>query len=92
MMSHRTLRFVALLLLAALCPSSSRADDDVMLQAFYWDVPRGAETGTYWYSTIYSQRNLINKYFHGGVWLPVPCPLVTREAVSVPLDPLDRRA
>lgn len=61
------------LLLTLACPVHyCRADDDVMLQTFYWDVPRGAETGTYWYETIYNQRELINTYFKGGVWLPAP--------------------
>lgn len=63
--------FVLLLGASALTPHC-HADDDVMLQAFYWDVPRGAETGTYWYSVIYGQRRLINTYFKGGVWLPAP--------------------
>ena len=63
--------FCICFVLGGLAPQS-RADDDVMLQTFYWDVPRGAETGTYWYSTIYDQRQLINTYFKGGVWLPAP--------------------
>jgi alpha-amylase len=61
-----------IILLALATPALTRADDDVMLQAFYWDVPRASETGPCWYSTIYSRRDLINKYFRGGVWLPVP--------------------
>src|SRR5881392_572320 len=49
-----------------LASNVARADDDVMMQGFYWDAPQG------WYSTLAQQEPELEKAGFTAVWLPPP--------------------
>jgi alpha-amylase len=74
-MSPNPLRRAALvgLFVAAACVPATRAQNDVMMQAFYWDVPVNATTlnGTWWdnlagKALAWSQAGIT------GIWVPPP--------------------
>jgi alpha-amylase len=66
-MSIRTSLMVSGCLLAA--AASPRADDDVLLQGFWWDIPAG---GTY-YDAVGGVAPLLAAAGFTAVWLPSPC-------------------
>ena len=53
------------MIVVAFC-RSARADDDVLLQGFYWDAPQG------WYKTLKDQVPDLQKAGFTAVWLPPP--------------------
>ncbi|MBN1953171.1 MAG: hypothetical protein JW801_18345 [Bacteroidales bacterium] len=56
-----------------LCPFASYAQDDVMLQGFYWDVPVDSEhRNGFWYDTLASKMEVLREAGFTEIWLPPP--------------------
>ncbi|MBI3724143.1 DUF1939 domain-containing protein [bacterium] len=62
---HRLLQASVLASILA-AASVASADDDVMLQGFYWDAPNG------WYGTLQKQEPELEKAGFTAMWLPPP--------------------
>ncbi len=59
---------LAAVALLALCAAPLSADDDVMFQGFYWDVPAGG----IWYDALAAQAPSLAAAGFTAVWLPPP--------------------
>ncbi|MBI3547864.1 MAG: DUF1939 domain-containing protein [Elusimicrobia bacterium] len=66
----------------AFCAWTVKADDDVMLQGFYWDAPQG------WYKTLAGEAPRLGKAGFTSIWLPPPSKGASG-AVSNGYDPYD---
>src|SRR5690554_2552244 len=57
-----------------LCPSRGlQAQNDVMLQGFYWDVPVDAENKKgQWWTTLSTQAEDFKSWGLTGIWVPSP--------------------
>ncbi len=60
---------LSVILFLLLAPGAAIADDDIMLQGFYWDVPAGG----FWYGAIANHAFEIKNKGFTAVWLPPPC-------------------
>ncbi|WP_106154356.1 T9SS type A sorting domain-containing protein [Marinilabilia salmonicolor] len=50
-----------------------QAQNDVMLQAFYWDVPVDAETNNgFWWDNLYNKASEFKEIGITGIWIPSP--------------------
>ena len=62
-----------LLVSAFKCSAASYSDNDVMMQAFYWNVPVNTEAGDgFWWDTLSSQAHELKESGFTALWTPVP--------------------
>lgn len=53
--------------------TASQAQNDVMLQAFYWDVPvDAANNNGHWWDNLYNKANDLKEIGITGIWIPSP--------------------
>ena len=64
---------LSLVLLALLCLTRLHAQDDVMMQAFYWNVPvnEAGKNGS-WYDTLRSKLADMKSAGIRALWMPPP--------------------
>lgn len=67
------LKMAALLVVAGFCSQTSKAQNDVMMQAFYWDVPvnAGSFNGSWW-DTLTAKMSALKTAGFTGLWVPPP--------------------
>lgn len=71
---HITMKKLVLLIISLLCININvSAQDDVMMQAFYWDVPVDQSNfDGFWWDSLASKAQAMNNAGFTGLWLPSP--------------------
>lgn len=64
---------IVLILIICGLPSLANAQDDVMMQAFYWDVPvDAANLNGSWWDSLATKSKAMSEAGFTGLWLPSP--------------------